>query len=138
MGEVSPASDQTEESPPLPPHEGTVQPAVPAEAPPLPPAEGTLLPSAPVEAPALPPVDGTTPQIMEGVISPQPPRGLFTWLREELFNKDMELRGYIKNETAYRYVSPTAFSKILNIIQVEPSYSFNQSLRWRARDWAFL
>ena len=109
----------------------------PAEAPPLPPAEGTLLPSAPVEAPALPPIEGTAPQIMEGVIPPQPPRGLFTWLREELFNKNMELRGYVKNETAYRYVSPTAFSKILNIIQIEPSYSFNQSLRWSARVWAF-
>ena len=111
--------------------------APPAEAPPLPPGEGTLLPSATAEAPALSPIEGTAPQIMEGVIPPQPSRGLFTWLREGLFSKDIELRGYIKNETAYRYVSPTAFSKILNIIQVEPSYSFNQSLRWSARVWAF-
>lgn len=114
----------------------SVRPAASEESPGLPPAEGTLQPSAPAEVPALPPAEGTVPEIMEGVTSPSPPRGLFTWLREELL-KDIELRGYLKNETAYRFVSPTAFSKILNIFQIEPSYSFSQNVKWSARVWAY-
>lgn len=125
------------EAPALPPVEGTMQPSVPAEAPVLPPAEGTIPPSAPAEAPALPPAEGTAPPVvMEGVVPPPPSRGFLTWLREEVL-KDIELRGYLKNETAYRYVSPTAFSKILNILQVEPSYSFTQNIKWSARVWAY-
>jgi len=73
---------------------------------------------------------------MEGIPPSQPPRGLLTWLREEVL-KGIEWRGFIKNETAYRYVKPTAFSKILNILQIEPSYSFSQNIKWSARIWAY-
>ena len=82
----------------------------------------------PAEAQGLPSTEGTTPLIKE--------RGLLTRLREDLL-KGVELKGYIKNETAYRYVSPTAFSKILNILQLEPSYSFSPDLKWSARIWAY-
>jgi len=32
---------------------------------------------------------------------------------------DTSVRGYLRNETAYRYVTPSAFSKVLNVLRLE-------------------
>ncbi len=32
---------------------------------------------------------------------------------------DTSVRGYVRNETAYRYVTPSAFSKVLNVMRLE-------------------
>ncbi len=108
----------------------------PAEvAPPVSP-EAELPVSAPLpaeEALPLPPHEGTVALPAEAA---PPPRGLFTRLNED-FLKKIELRGYLKSEIAYRYVTPAAFSKILNILQLEPSYSLNSDVRLSARIWAY-
>jgi len=46
------------------------------------------------------------------------------------FNRNADWRGYIRNETAFRIVSPTALTKILTIIQLEarPQLSRRSSL----------
>lgn len=95
-------------------------------------------PGTQTESPALPPTEGTVPHIphiMEEKV-PSPPRGILTWLNEEIL-KDIEVKGFFKNETAYRYESPQAFAKILNIIQLEPSYSFNQNFKLSGRALAY-
>src|SRR3972149_2990230 len=73
------------------------------------------------EALPLPPQEGTVTIPIEAA---EPPRGLFTRINEDILKK-IEYRGYLKSEIAYRYVTPAAFSKILNILQLEPSYSLN-------------
>lgn len=119
----------------LPAQEGTSIPSGTSEVKPSV-NEEQPLPGLQIEAPALPPAEGTVPGIMEETPPPSPPRGILTWLNEE-FLKDIEVRGYLKNETAYRYVSPAAFAKILNILQVEPSYSFNSNIKLSARAWVY-
>jgi hypothetical protein len=59
-----------------------------------------------------------------------------THLKESL-PQGLEFSGYLKNETAYRYQNPVAFSKVLNIFQLEVAYTFIPSLRLYARTWAF-
>lgn len=85
------------------------------------------------EALPLPAQEGTVSIPLEAAESP---RGLLTRINEA-FLKKIEYRGYLKNETAYRYVSPPAFTKILNILQLEPSYSLNSDVRLSARLWAY-
>ncbi|MDD5435608.1 MAG: hypothetical protein PH343_09290, partial [Nitrospira sp.] len=130
---------QTEEIQ-LPGQEGTLKQVSPPEVKPA--FEETIpQPGMQTESPALSPTEGTVvpqiPQIiMEERVPTSPPRGILTWLNEEIL-KDIEVRGYLKNETAYRYESPPAFAKILNIIQLEPSYSFNQNFKLSGRAWAY-
>lgn len=54
-----------------------------------------------------------------------------------LLPAELEISGYLKNETAYRYLSPVAFSKVLNIFQLEVAYAFSPKLRLYARTWSF-
>ncbi len=81
----------------------------------------------------LPPQEGTAAIPISAV---EPPRGLITRINEDILDK-IEYRGYLKSEIAYRYVTPAAFTKILNIFQIEPSYSLNSDVRLSARVWAF-
>lgn len=85
------------------------------------------------EASPLQPQEGTVAMPAE---APAPARGILTRINEDILKK-IELRGYFKSEIAYRYVTPAAFSKILNIVQLEPSYSFNSDVRLSARIWAY-
>lgn len=107
--------------------------AQPEESPPLTSTEGTTKPSSSVS-----PAESLEETISQNTeeTEAKPSRGLIIWLREEVL-KDVEFRGYIKNETAYRYVGPVAFSKILNIFQLEPSYYFTPDIKWSARIWAY-
>lgn len=137
--EQTPPQNLSSEETILPGHEGTTKPVVPSEV--KPPAEE--MPPQPaiqqIDAPFLLPAEGTFQQpmeVMEEPAPPSPPRGILTWLNEEIW-KEIEIRGYFKHELAYRYVNPTAFSKMLNILQLEPSYSFNQNIKLSARAWAY-
>ena len=85
------------------------------------------------EALPLPPQEGTVAIPVEAAA---PPRGFFSRINEDILKK-IEYRGYLKSEIAYRYVTPTAFSKILNILQLEPSYSLNSDVKLSARIWAY-
>jgi hypothetical protein len=44
------------------------------------------------------------------------------------FLDNLVFGGYLRNESAYRVVRPTAFDKILNIVQLQGQYRFNSSL----------
>jgi len=134
-------AEEPPEVSPLPPAEGTALPATtPAEVPVISPVEGTVQPETPVEI--------SPPVIIEEKIEPveetkrevEAPPTLFqnflAWMREEII-KDIELRGYIKNETAFRYIDPPAFTKILNILQLEPSYTFSPDVKLSGRIWAY-
>jgi hypothetical protein len=47
------------------------------------------------------------------------------------------MSGYLRNETAWRINRPSAFTKILNILNLEPRYSMGQSLQLSSRIRAF-
>jgi len=117
----TPADVPAEEIPP--PLTGGGEGAISPEASPLP-AE---------EALPLSPQEGTVAIPIE---APAPPSSLITRIRED-FLKQIEYRGFLKSEIAYRYVTPAAFSKILNILQIEPSYSLNSDVKLSARIWAY-
>ena len=38
------------------------------------------------------------------------------------------VRGYVRNETAYRYVTPSAFSKVLNVMRLETNTPIGDSV----------
>lgn len=138
---ISPAPQETTEDQPQPSAEESLPPLQgegkggdglsPEAEMPVPTPLPAPLPSE--DALPLPPHEGTVALPGEEV---PPPRGLFTRLNED-FLKKIELRGYLKSEIAYRYVNPPAFSKILNILQLEPSYSLNSDVRLSARIWAY-
>jgi hypothetical protein len=49
----------------------------------------------------------------------------------------IHLGGYLKNETAYRFQEPTAFTKIRNILFLEGSAEVRTSLRFYVSGWAW-
>ncbi|MFQ5455001.1 MAG: DUF1302 family protein [Nitrospirota bacterium] len=52
-------------------------------------------------------------------------------------NANLSWTGYFKQEVAFRYVRPPAFSKILNVFQIESNYSFNPSIVLYSRLYSF-
>ena len=49
----------------------------------------------------------------------------------------IDLSGYLKNETAYRYREPRSFTKIRNILYLEGNASFSESVELHASAWAY-
>ncbi|HLG21605.1 MAG TPA: DUF1302 family protein [Candidatus Manganitrophaceae bacterium] len=53
------------------------------------------------------------------------------------FGDDLTWGGYLRNETAFRYVKPTGFDKILNILQLEGRYRLFPKVQLSGRLRAF-
>jgi hypothetical protein len=65
-----------------------------------------------------------------------PSSPLFNRLLENL-KDDLTWGGYLRNETAFRYVSPTGFDKILNILHLEGRYHLSPKIQLSGRLRAF-
>lgn len=57
--------------------------------------------------------------------------------QESSFLSKIKFSGYLKNETAYRYREPRAFTKIRNIVAVNALYSHSDKFRFNASGWAY-
>lgn len=86
------------------------------------------------EKPTPPPPEKGTPDRVEK--SSAPPSPLFNRLLENL-SDDLAGGGYFRNETSFRYVSPTGFDKILNILQLEGRYRITPKVQLAGRLRAF-
>lgn len=64
------------------------------------------------------------------------PSPLFNRLLENL-SEDLTWGGYLRNETAFRFVSPTGFDKILNILHLEGRYRLAPKIQLAGRLRAF-
>ncbi len=51
--------------------------------------------------------------------------------------RTLDLSGYLKNETAYRYREPRSFTKIRNIVYLSGSYAFDDVYELHASAWAY-
>ncbi len=58
--------------------------------------------------------------------------GMWDFLPSEL-----NLSGYLKNETAYRFREPRSFTKIRNIIFLDINYPVNKNVEFTASAWAY-
>lgn len=67
---------------------------------------------------------------------PTAPSPLFNRLLENL-SDDLTWGGYLRNETSFRYVSPTGFDKILNILHLEGRYRLAPKVQLAGRLRAF-
>ncbi|MBI1824340.1 MAG: hypothetical protein HYR80_09550 [Nitrospirae bacterium] len=67
---------------------------------------------------------------------PAPPSPLFNRIWENL-NSDLTWGGYLRNETAFRVVTPTGFDKILNILHLEGHYRIAPKIQLSGRIRAF-
>lgn len=65
-----------------------------------------------------------------------PPSPLLNRLLEKI-SDDLTWGGYLRNETAFRYVSPTGFDKILNILHLEGRYRLAPKVQLAGRLRAF-
>lgn len=65
-----------------------------------------------------------------------PPSPLLNRLSDRL-GSDLTWGGYLRNETAFRYVSPTGFDKILNILHLEGRYRIAPKIQLAGRLRAF-
>ncbi|WP_320412502.1 DUF1302 family protein [Candidatus Manganitrophus noduliformans] len=65
-----------------------------------------------------------------------PPSPLFNRLLEKI-SDDLTWGGYLRNETSFRYVSPTGFDKILNILHLEGRYRLAPRIQVAGRLRAF-
>lgn len=65
-----------------------------------------------------------------------PPSPLLNRLSDHL-SSNLTWGGYLRNETAFRYVSPTGFDKILNILHLEGRYRFTPKIQLAGRLRAF-
>lgn len=50
---------------------------------------------------------------------------------------ELNLSGYLKNETAYRFREPRSFTKIRNIVFLDINYPFNANVEFTASGWAY-
>src|SRR5262245_6362197 len=57
-------------------------------------------------------------------------------LREHLFS-NLAINGYLRNETAFRINRPASLVKVMNIVNLEPRYSFGPRAQLNARVRAF-
>jgi len=53
------------------------------------------------------------------------------------FLSDIQLSGYFKNETAYRYREPRSITKIRNIAYLDAKYPYNSHLKFNVSGWAY-
>lgn len=53
------------------------------------------------------------------------------------FLSDLELSGYLKNETAYRYRTPRTITKIRNVAYLNAKYPFSPHLKFNFSAWAY-
>lgn len=53
------------------------------------------------------------------------------------FLSDIQLSGYFKNETAYRYRVPRSITKIRNIAYLDAKYSYSPHLKFNVSGWAY-
>jgi len=63
---------------------------------------------------------------------PDPPSSLLNQISDRI-NNNLTWGGYLRNETAFRYVNPTGFDKILNILQLEGHYRFTPKIQLAGR-----
>lgn len=88
------------------------------------------------EKPTPPPPEtekGTQDRIEKSAAPPSP---LFNRLLEKI-SDDLTWGGYLRNETSFRYVSPTGFDKILNILHLEGRYRLAPRVQVAGRLRAF-
>jgi len=57
--------------------------------------------------------------------------------KDSSFLSDIQLSGYLKNETAYRYRRPRSITKIRNIAYLDAKYSYSPHLKFNASGWAY-
>lgn len=67
---------------------------------------------------------------------PAPPSPFFNRLFDRL-SRDLTWGGYLRNETAFRVVTPTGFDKILNILHLEGHYRLAPKIQLSGRLRAF-
>lgn len=53
------------------------------------------------------------------------------------FLSDLQLSGYLKNETAYRYREPRSITKIRNVAYLNAKYSYGPHLKFNFSGWAY-
>ncbi len=53
------------------------------------------------------------------------------------FLSDVQLSGYLKNETAYRYREPRSITKIRNIAYLNAKYPYSSRLKFNFSGWAY-
>ena len=67
----------------------------------------------------------------EGAAAPSQPDNHSSFL------SDVQLSGYLKNETAYRYRTPRSFTKIRNIAYLNAKYPYSSRVKFNFSGWAY-
>jgi len=67
----------------------------------------------------------------EGTAAPSQPDNHSSFL------SDVQLSGYLKNETAYRYRTPRSFTKIRNIAYLNAKYPYSSRVKFNFSGWAY-
>ena len=57
--------------------------------------------------------------------------------KQNSFWSDLQLSGYLKNESAYRYRAPRSITKIRNIAYINAKYPYSPHLKFNFSGWAY-
>ena len=57
--------------------------------------------------------------------------------KQDSFLSDLQLSGYLKNETAYRYRIPRSITKIRNVAYINAKYPYSPHLKFNFSGWAY-
>jgi hypothetical protein len=57
--------------------------------------------------------------------------------KQESFWSDVQLSGYLKNESAYRYRAPRSITKIRNVAYLNAKYPYSPHLKFNFSGWAY-
>ena len=57
--------------------------------------------------------------------------------KQDSFLSDLQLSGYLKNETAYRYRIPRSITKIRNVAYINAKYPYSPRLKFNFSGWAY-